>query len=97
MGGPVDKCARSKDPSVHTVALGRKGRAFDSLDALIICSRELALLEGASLAVAYCVLAWAKATNTPVINAIPLLLSETDRRAGHLTGPPQRSAMAWSC
>lgn len=66
------------DAAVDTMALGRKGRAFDSLDALIIRYRGLALLEGASLAVAYCVLAWAKATDTPVINAIPLLLSETD-------------------
>jgi hypothetical protein len=63
-------------------ALGLKGRAFDSIEPLIVRYRGLALLEGASLAVSQCVIAWAGATGQDVDTGCRVLLMENAQGEG---------------
>lgn len=60
--------------AVNVLRLARKGRAFESLDALIIGQGSHRLLAGSALAVAAAVLSWSRATDTPVSELLPTVI-----------------------
>lgn len=60
--------------AVNVLGLARKGRAFESIGALITGQGSRQLLAGSALAVAAAVLTWSRANDTPVAALLPTII-----------------------